>query len=78
MGDGTVTNFVLGKKYVDGYVLLTDDICGSAIPERAKGNIFKCKVSDFDEKEHKFTLKYSAQAMKDNGYVWINFPDAES
>ena len=39
----------LGKNYVDGYVLLTDDIYGGAITEEAKGKKFKYKVTDFDD-----------------------------
>ena len=70
--DGAVTKVGLGKKYVDGSVLLTYDIYGSTIPEEYKGNIFKYKVTDFDEEEEKFNLAYSAQAIKENEFVWID------
>ena len=46
LDDGAVTKVDLGKKYVDGYVLLTSDIYGDAIPEGVKENIFKYKVTD--------------------------------
>ena len=39
--DGAVTKIGLGKKYVDGYVLLTDDIYGGAIPEGSKIKLFQ-------------------------------------
>ena len=55
-----VTNIGLGKKYVDGSILLTDDTYSGVITEGYKGNIFKYKVTDFDEEEDKFTLAYSA------------------
>ena len=70
-----VTKVGLGKKYVDGYVLLTDDTYGGTINEGYKGNIFKYKVTDFDEGGYKFTLAYSAQAIKQNVFVWIDFLD---
>ena len=62
--DGAVTKVGLGKKCVDGSVILTDDIYGGAIPKVAKGNIFKHNVTDFDEEEENFTLAYSAQTIK--------------
>ena len=73
-----MTKVCLGKKYADGSVMLTDDIYGGTIPEEAKGKLFKYKVTDFDEEEDKFTLKYLAQAIRENGYVWIGFPYNES
>ena len=46
-----MTKVGLGKKYVDGSVLLTNDIYGGANPEGAKGNILKYKVTGFYEEE---------------------------
>ena len=73
--DGAVTNIGLGKKYMDGSVLLIYDIHGGVIPEGAKGNLLKYKVDGFDEEEEKFTLAYSAQAIEENEFIWIYFPD---
>ena len=56
--DGAVKDFGLGKEYMDGSVLLTDDIHGGAIPKGAKWNLLKYKVDGFDEEEEKFTLAY--------------------
>ena len=78
LDDGAVTKIDLGKKYVDGSVLLTSDIYGDAIPEGVKENIYKYKFTDFYEELEKFTLKYSAQSIEDNGFVWIDFPYNES
>ena len=41
---------------MDVSVLLTYDIYGGAIIEGAKGNLFKYKLTDFDEEEEKLTL----------------------
>ena len=46
--DGAVTKFGLVKKYVDGSVMLIDDIYGGVITEGSKGKLFKYKVTDFD------------------------------
>ena len=75
--DGAVTKVGFRKKYVDGSVLLTDDIYGGAIPEGAKGNIFKYNMTYFDEEEEKFILTYSAQDIRENLFVWIYFPEDE-
>ena len=53
-----MTKVGLEKKYLDESVLLTDNIYGGAIPEGVKENIFKYKVTGFDEEEDKFTLAY--------------------
>ena len=60
---------------MDRSVLLTGYIYCGATPEGAKGELFKYKVTDFDEEEYKFTLAYSSQAIEENGFVCINFPD---
>ena len=75
--DGAVTKVALGNKYVDRSMLLKDDIYGGAIPEGDQGNIFKYKVTDFYDEEEKFTPEYSAQAIKKNLSVWIDFTDDE-
>ena len=75
--DGAVTKVGFRKKYVDGSVLLTDDIYGVVIPEGAKGNIFKYNMTYFDEEEEKFILTYSAQDIRENLFVWIYFPEDE-
>ena len=63
----------LGKNCVDGSMLITDDIYGGAIPEGAKGNIFKYKVTGFYKQEEEFNMTYSAQAIKESGFAWIDF-----
>ena len=45
--DGAVTKFGLRNKYMDRYLLLTDDIYDGAIPEESKGKLFKYKVTGF-------------------------------
>ena len=62
---------------MDGYVLPSYYIYGGAIPEGFKGNIFKYELTVFNEEKDKFALAYSAQATKENGFVWIGFPDNE-
>ena len=59
-------------------MLLTDNIYCGAILELSKGNIFRYNVTDFDEEEWKFNLTYSSQAIKENLFVCIYFPDDES
>ena len=78
LDDGTMKKIDLGNKYMDGSVLFTDDMYGSAIPEGEKGKILKYKVNNFDEEEDEFTLEYSSQTSKDNRLVWIEFPIDES
>ena len=56
--DGAVKDFGLGKEYMDGSVLLTDDIYGGTITEVSKEKLLKYKVTDFDEEKKKFTLAY--------------------
>ena len=56
-------SFGLGKKYVDGYVLLIDGIYGGVITEGSKVNLFRYNVTGFNEEEEKFNLKCSAQAI---------------
>ena len=73
--DGAMTNFGLGKKHIDGYVMLTDNIYGGEIPEEAKLQLLKYKVTYFDEQKEKFTLEYLAKAIEENGFLWIYFPD---
>ena len=76
--DGAATKVGLGKKYADGSMLLTDDIYGGKIPEESKIKLFKYNVTDLDEEEEKLTLAYSAQAIKENEFIWIDFPNDKS
>ena len=59
-------------------MLLTDDIYGGTIPEKSKIKLFKYNVTDLDEEEEKLTLAYSAQAIKENEFIWIDFPNDKS
>ena len=49
---------------MDGSLLLIYDIYGGKITEGAKGNIFKYKLTDFDEEEEKSTLAYLSQVIE--------------